>query len=831
MFLSFLLAGFLFDKSYSAWQAAPVATSISTHPIGNLDFPSITVCPPKGSHTALNYDLMGADNKTLTHEQREGLKRLVKEVFIEQSHKGFVETILAATSSNNLINLYHGFQSFPKKYGRSNNIEVKMWNTCGSWHTPWFGETYDDGYYKEDKYHHIILELPENIRDVVGHGHFVIELEVDIREPVGWQEYVEYSEGPKRPKEYTFYTEGKSWQDAEAHCKSEGGHLASVLSKEENMELFALGAESDLWLGGHNLDNEGVWEWTDGSPWTYTTWAEDNGKIGKSKCLSSIETWWDWDCKDFYPYICQNTLQTKRGTTKLELSKDQLDFGAFNVWYSYKTAGQELLDLWENKRMTGFRLNWRIKNPPQIIESTEAGGYITTPSFRTTFNRSFYESSHSYQATLLFSEDLIQQVGNGSLVIWLEVDTREQEGWHENFTYRGSNYYLYKEPKSWAAAEAHCQGEGGHLASILTEEEELKILTLVGDENVWIGGKDRESNWVWSWTDNRTWGFTEWVDGEPDNDGNCVQILNQKWTAYSCDNLIRFVCQFTFNTVTKSTNFTFEYTKDEIGSSFTVKHEYLATSQELVDSWEDRRMTGFRLSWFLQDSNGSRLTEVKPDTRGWRPGPAVPMYKQPEMDKMVRLASKARANNMTTDHIVLEIIKEKSKLIENRNIEYVNMCSEGQIRHDKFGVVFDSISLDLSEVTTPIIDEDIKAGIMLFSVVVYCSEPVALSQFLHSLLSSESPRTIIQATVNTIESDNVKEPQNIERMKQFYLALDKIFHFQLGKILLAISSQSEIAAMTAKEWPYLTHYSQEIEQCLKEDSCQGVSDAVHTLGN
>ena len=280
--------------------------------------------------------------------------------------------------------------------------------------------------------------------------------------------------------------------------------------------------------------------------------------------------------------------------------------------------------------------------------------------------------------------------------------------------------------------------------------------------------------------------------------------MNQEWTAYSCDNTIRFVSQFT-----RSTILTLEYTKDEIGSLFTVRQEYHAYSLELVDSWEDRRMMGFSLSWFLQDSDGSRLTEVKPDTRDWRPKPAVPSYKQPDTDKMMRLASMARANNMTTDQTVLEIVKEKSKIIDNRTLDFLNMCSEGQIIHDKSSVVFESITLDLIEVTTTIIDENIKTGIKLFAVVVCCSEPLALSQFLNSLLSRESPRTIIQATVNRIESENIIEPQNMERMKQFFLALDKIFHFQIDKILLAISSQSEIAAMTAKDWPYFTPSSEE----------------------
>jgi hypothetical protein len=181
---------------------------------------------------------------------------------------------------------------------------------------------------------------------------------------------------------------------------------------------------------------------------------------------------------------------------------------------------------------------------------------------------------------------------------------------------------------------------------------------------------------------------------------------------------------------------------------------------------------------------------------------------------MVQLASKARANNMTLHQIVHEIIKVKGRLLENRTIEYVNMCTEGQLRNEKFSVVFESIYLDLEEVTTTITDEDIKSGIMLFSVVVYCSEPVALSQFLNSLLSTQSLRTIIKATVNTIQSDNIKESLSKEQMNQFYLTLDKIFDFQFGKILLAISSPPEIEAMMAKNWPYFTHFSQDIYQCL-----------------
>ena len=89
--LCFIGAGYLIKKSYSAWQDTPVATSISTHSIADLDFPTVTVCPPKGSHTALNYDLMKADNGSLKEKDRDYLKKEVYVNITEPSHQARVE--------------------------------------------------------------------------------------------------------------------------------------------------------------------------------------------------------------------------------------------------------------------------------------------------------------------------------------------------------------------------------------------------------------------------------------------------------------------------------------------------------------------------------------------------------------------------------------------------------------------------------------------------------------------------------------------------------------------------------------------------------------------
>ena len=60
--MGFFGASYLIGHSYHDWQKSPVLTTITTHPLDDLEFPAVTVCPPKGSNTALNYDLMQLNN-------------------------------------------------------------------------------------------------------------------------------------------------------------------------------------------------------------------------------------------------------------------------------------------------------------------------------------------------------------------------------------------------------------------------------------------------------------------------------------------------------------------------------------------------------------------------------------------------------------------------------------------------------------------------------------------------------------------------------------------------------------------------------------------------
>ena len=79
-------AGVLIYKSFQSWDESPVTTTIETHPIAEIKFPKVTVCPPRNTYTDLNYDLMMTKNMTLDNDIKDELANYAVEVLYDQLH-------------------------------------------------------------------------------------------------------------------------------------------------------------------------------------------------------------------------------------------------------------------------------------------------------------------------------------------------------------------------------------------------------------------------------------------------------------------------------------------------------------------------------------------------------------------------------------------------------------------------------------------------------------------------------------------------------------------------------------------------------------------------
>uniref|UniRef100_A0A8D0CSC9 C-type lectin domain-containing protein n=1 Tax=Sander lucioperca TaxID=283035 RepID=A0A8D0CSC9_SANLU len=100
-------------------------------------------------------------------------------------------------------------------------------------------------------------------------------------------------------------------------CQSAGGHLASINSDAEHRFIRyyikqVTGENPPAWIGGHDLVQEGIWMWTDGSQFYYQSWGggEPNNCCGGENCLliNWRDNWNDGTCSSQLPFVCSKNL-------------------------------------------------------------------------------------------------------------------------------------------------------------------------------------------------------------------------------------------------------------------------------------------------------------------------------------------------------------------------------------------------------------------------------------------------------------------------------------------------------------------------------------------
>ena len=81
---------------------------------------------------------------------------------------------------------------------------------------------------------------------------------------------------------YKLFTTGKSWPVARRKCQNLGvnGDLASAPDIETSQFLAAM--TNDLvWIGGQK-GSDGLWMWSDGTPWNFENWDSNSGQPSES---------------------------------------------------------------------------------------------------------------------------------------------------------------------------------------------------------------------------------------------------------------------------------------------------------------------------------------------------------------------------------------------------------------------------------------------------------------------------------------------------------------------------------------------------------------------
>ena len=270
----FGLAIYMINNSYNEWQTSPVSTTITTHPISYLEFPTVTVCPPRGTNTALNIVLAKVKKENFTNEERQKLKSIAREVFIELPNRKYANQMIEQLSIKHMRSILDDDLRFPQ-IDEDGHVTLKFQEGQGSFKTPGFGDlNFQGDFYDRNRSFNLVLEVwsdSQRLNDIV----------ISVETEGSWS-YRFSASG------YQVYDHLLSMPEAKKFCVSQGGHLPSVTSEAENDEIGKIAKRGFVWLGARRRGQSGSWSWLDETAWDYDDWArytlsppEPSNRIGE----------------------------------------------------------------------------------------------------------------------------------------------------------------------------------------------------------------------------------------------------------------------------------------------------------------------------------------------------------------------------------------------------------------------------------------------------------------------------------------------------------------------------------------------------------------------
>jgi hypothetical protein len=103
--------------------------------------------------------------------------------------------------------------------------------------------------------------------------------------------------------------EPMTFEEAEARCVIDGGHLIVIDSAEENDAADALAQDREAWIGYTDHADEGTFLWVTDAGEAYERWngGEPNNSWGVEDCahIRADGSWNDTSCSDDRTFLCE----------------------------------------------------------------------------------------------------------------------------------------------------------------------------------------------------------------------------------------------------------------------------------------------------------------------------------------------------------------------------------------------------------------------------------------------------------------------------------------------------------------------------------------------
>ncbi|XP_054027132.1 macrophage mannose receptor 1 [Dryobates pubescens] len=416
-----------------------------------------------------------------------------------------------------------------------------------------------------------------------------------VKCPRGWVAYAGHC--------YRLYRTPKIWKEAQTSCRKEDGELASIHNVEEqSFTVSQLGYKPDdkLWIGLSDFRVPMYFEWSDGTPVTYTKWhhREPAHTGDKADCIlmkGQDGSWADSPCEMKLGYLCKRKpLAGESGAGEVTYPGCQKGW-VKHGFYCY-SLGQLPATFSEAKKICeenkGYLATVRDRYEQAFL--TSVIGFNPAKYFWIGLSDTEEQGTFSWANgdVVIFTHwnlgmpggepGCVAMVTGSSAGLWDVMNCEETnmfvckqlvegvtppppptlpslppcpEGWKSVHSssfcfkiFRG----VREKMQTWFGARDFCRAIGGDLACIHSEEEQKLIADLDRDylhTSFWMGLSALDSSGGFVWSDGSPVNFQKWSSGEPNNyDGNekCGVFNgydNMDWNDLFCEHMGDYVCQ------------------------------------------------------------------------------------------------------------------------------------------------------------------------------------------------------------------------------------------------------------------------------------------------
>jgi len=120
---------------------------------------------------------------------------------------------------------------------------------------------------------------------------------------------------------YRKVTSCDSWSNSQGKCSTLGANLPSIHSQEENVYVQNLHGGEHAWLGLSDINSEGKFVWSDGTPFDFHYWAKHQpNNFRDEDCVHTLGSlrdheykWNDVNCSDCHGFTCKKDYNECQG--------------------------------------------------------------------------------------------------------------------------------------------------------------------------------------------------------------------------------------------------------------------------------------------------------------------------------------------------------------------------------------------------------------------------------------------------------------------------------------------------------------------------------------